>query len=314
MKTMGVMIIMLAFTLSISGCAKNSGSSGALPTGLMSANQVNKANVRMVVYQIAGYGHLPMSPLQPLRGVPKEITSQGDIQSIVDALNQPTGKAFTRMARNNRLAVVGQNGQVVMYGIAGYTNQGCDITAQDSSSKLMPALRAATTRAQVVKLTLASPVQSVSYHDAGGTTRSVSVGNQALQELLGQYSPLVLKGNRRCKMGEMRQLIQHTPRFLTIKLTKPDAFEAIVGAKDSEWPPNVYDTNSRLERVNFDAITIFSEGNGLARFVFTDTRSNECLFTDSIGALKLVKEAQGRKPPVYGPDLFDEVVSETKKQ
>jgi len=75
MKIMGVMIIILAFTLSISGCAKNSGSSsGTLPTGLVSANQVNRANVRMVVYQVAGYGHLPMSPLQPLRGVPKSMS------------------------------------------------------------------------------------------------------------------------------------------------------------------------------------------------------------------------------------------------
>jgi hypothetical protein len=123
-----------------------------------------------------------------------------------------------------------------------------------------------------------------------------------------------LKGNRHCKADEIQQQKQKTPRYLLVKLTKPDAFDAIVAVKDSEWPPKVYDTNSRLERVSFDTITIFSEGNGFARVVFTNTRSNECLFTDPIRSLRLLKEAQGRNPPVYGPDLFDEVVSEIKKQ
>ncbi len=315
MRSIGViMIMMVALTLSISGCAKKPGAlSGTQPTGLVSASQVNAANARLVIYQAAGYGHLPMSPLQPLRGVPKEITNQGDVQSIVDALNHPDGKAFTRMARNNRLAVVGQNGQVVMYGIGGSTNQGCDITALNSSSKLMPALRLATTRARIARLTLASPVKNLSYHDAGGTTRSASAKNQALQELLAYYSPLVLKGNRRCEASEIQKQAQHTPRFLTVKLAKPDAFDAIVMTKDSEWPPKLYDTNARLERVRFDTITIFSEGNGLSRFAFTDTQSGECLFTDPVNSLRLVKEAQGRNPPVYGPDLFEEVVSTLTK-
>ena len=76
----------------------------------------------------------------------------------------------------------------------------------------------------------------------------------------------------------------------------------------------MYDTSARLERVRFDTITVFSESNGLVLFVFTDTQSHGCLFADPVNSLKLVKEAQGRNPPVYGPDLFDGVVSETGKR
>lgn len=313
MKTRGMMSIVMVITLSICGCGRNSVlSSGAQPSGLVTANQINMPGVRMVIYQVAGYGHLPMSALQPLRGAPRAVTSQGDIRSIVDALNQPTGKAFTRMARNNRLAIVGQNGQVIMYGIGGYTIQGCDITAQESSSKLMPALRAAITRAGVTKLTLATPIRSVSYHTAGAV-KPVSPGHAALKELLGQYSPLALKGNRRCKAGDIRQLTQRSARFLTVELGRPDAFETVVVDKDVEWPPSIYAANAHLERVSFDTITILSEGNGLVRFAFSDSRSNECLSSDPVRSLRLEREAQGRNPPVYGPDLFDEVVSHIKK-
>lgn len=304
------MVMVVALAVSISGCGeKPDALSATQPTELVSANQVNAKDARLVIYQVAGYGHLPMSPLQPLRGVPREITNQSDVQSIVDALNHPDGKAFTRMARNNRLAVVGQNGQVVMYGIGSYTNQGCDITAQDSSSKLMPALRVATTRARIARPTLASPAKSLSYHDTGGPTRSAYGNNQALQELLAHYSPLVLKGNRRCEASEIQTHARHTPRFLTVKLARSEAFDAIVMAKDSEWPPKLYDTSARLERVTFDTITIFSEGSGLARFVFADARSGQCLFTDPVNSFRLLKQAQGRNPAVYGPDLFEEVVS-----
>lgn len=255
-----------------------------------------------------------MPSTMSLRGKPYQITSLTDVRAIADALNHPDRKGVSRMARNNRLAVIHNDGTVVIYGITAPSNVfGCDITTTSGSKKLGSALIAALNRARVVKLTLASPIRNASYHDAGGTTHSVSVGNQALQELMGQYSPLVLKGNRRCKMGKMQQLVQHTPRFLTVKLTKPDTFEAIVMTKESEWPPKVYDTNARLERVKFDTITIFSEGSGLTRFVFTDTQSNECLLADPVRSLRLVKEAQGRNPPVYGPDLFDEVVSGMKK-
>ncbi len=291
------MCIMMGLMLLTAGC-------GNRPNGA--------ADIRMVVCQ-SGIGFLPMPPQTPLRWPPQQITAQTDIAAILDAVDHPDGKAFTRFARNTRLAFVRKNGQVVMYGIARGGLIGCDIAPDKSSKKLSPALMAALTQAQIVKLTLASPIKSLSYHDAGGATKSASTRNQALQELLGYYSPIVLKGNHRCKASEIQKQVKRTPRFLTVKLAKPDTFDAIVWTKESEWPPNLYDTNSRLEKIRFDTITIFSESNGLSRFVFTDTQSGECLFTDPVRSLKLVKEAIGRNPPVYGPDLFEEVVSTLTK-
>lgn len=309
-----IIIMPLAIALLTAGCAKKPGGSMQSSSFVASAGLANVADIGMIVYQPAGFGHLPMPQRMPLRSKPMLITASPDITAIFNAVSQPDGKAQTREARNNRLAFIGRKGQIVMYGITTPTIYGCDIAREQSSEKLGPALTTALKRAKVVKLTLTSPVQSVSYHNAGTVTRAVAVENQALQELLGQYSPLVLKGNRRCIADEIQRQIQKTPRCLSVKLTKPDAFDAIVITEESEWPPKVYDANARLERVEFDTITIFSEGNGLARFVFTDTRSNECLFTDPVRSLRLVKEAQGRNLPVYGPDLFDEVVSEIKKQ
>jgi hypothetical protein len=308
--------LMIALMLLTAGCGKKSGNT-QLNGLLTSTNSVNTAGVQMVVYQVAGYGHLPMPQQQSLRGSPREITHKDDVRVIVDALNNPDGKAFTRIARNNRLALVGQNGQVLIYGIGGGMIQGCDITAHKSSTKLPSVLRTATARARIVVLAPASSIQSISYHEAGSNrleeSTAVAKSQTLLKELFRCYSPLALKGNRHCEAHDVHNHAQRVSSFLTVRLSKPDAIDAIVATGDTEWPPEVYDTSARLEEFRFDTITIFSEGKGLARFVFTDTQSGKCLFTDPVKSLRLVKEAQGRNPPVYGPDLFEEVISEMKK-
>lgn len=306
--------LMMALTLLTAGCGKRAGNTQF--NGLLtSANSINTTGVQMVVYQVAGHGHLPMPQQQPLRGLPREITRKDDVQVIVDALNKPDGKAFTRMARNNRLALVGQNGQVVMYGIGGSVIQGCDVTAHKSSTKLPSALRMATARAQIVTLAPTSSVQSIKE----GSRRqfasiAVAKSQTLLKELFACYSPLALKGNRHCEARDVQNHAQRVPGFLTVKLAKPDAIDAIVSTEDTEWPPETYDTSARLEHVKFDTITVFHEDNGRVRFVFTDSKGNDCLFTDPVNSLKLVKEAQGHNPPVYGPDLFNEVISMLTKQ
>lgn len=165
--------------------------------------------------------------------------------------------------------------------------------------------------AGVVKFTPASPTQSVTLQSGVNASRPLHVSNPAtLYELLSHYSPLALKGNRRCRTDELRRHSREVPHFIAVRLKRPDTFEAVVASRNQEWPPNVYDSSTRLEQVKFDTITVFHEGHGLARFVFTDTQTNECLFSDPVGSLRLVKEAQGRNPPVFGPDLFDELVSQ----
>jgi len=270
----------------------------------------------MVIYQ-SGTGFLPMPSQKPLYWPPQEIAAQSDVAAILDGVNHPDSKAFTRFARNNRLAFVRNNGQVVMYGIAPGGFLGCDITRDESSKKLGPGLPAALARAQVVKFAPTSPILSVSYHDSGTDRQvpsaAIARSKKLLLELLNCYSPLALKGNKHCGASEVRDYAKRMPRFLTIRLAKPDSFEAIVATKEIEWPPDTYDTSSRLEQVGFDTITAFSESNGLTRFIFADSKSNEYLFADPVNSLRPVKEAQGHNPRVYGPDLFDEVVSEMRK-
>jgi hypothetical protein len=294
----GTITVLLALAFVTTGCAKRPGVAG----------------VRMVVYQRAGLGHLPM-PWKPLRGQPWEIISRGDVQAITDALNHPDGKAFTRMGRNDRLAIVGQDGRVTIYGITSPDPivGGCDITPHQSSRKLVTALPAALARARVVKLALASPVQSLSYHDAGGTTRQAPANSRALQELLGHYSPLALKGNVRCDLNFVQDYSRRVLTYFEVKLSKPSTFEAVIVPKDMAWPPEVRDTSARLEKVEFDIVRVFHEARGSVRFVFIDSRSGNCLFTDPVNSLRLVKKAQGRTPPVYGPDLFDELASAATK-
>ena len=268
---------------------------------------------RLVVYQSADYVQLPMPSTMPLRGQPIRITAQSDVAAIFDAVNHPDGKAFSGFARNNRLALVGEDGRIVMYGITGNV----DITRTESSTKLGPALAAALIRAQVVKLAPSSPILGLSYHDSGTDrplpSTAIAKSKKPLLELLNCYSPLALKGNKHCGPSEVRDYAKRMPRFLTIKLAKRDSFGAIVATKEIQWPPDTYDTSSRLEQVTFDTITVFSESNGLTRFIFTDSKSNACLFTDPVNSLRLVKKAHGHNPRVYGPDLFNEVVSEMRK-
>ena len=270
MRHAAQMMLALAFLCCVcAGCARRSGGtrSDGLPqdTGL-----AGQSDVRMVVYQAAGFGHLPMPPQMSLRGRPRQTTAQKGVAAIFDAVNQPDGKAQTREARNNRLAFVARDGSVAVFGITVPTTvYGSDITAEHSSKTLGTALKAAMARASIVELAPVSPVQSVSYHDGSGSSPlATGVKNPApLRELLACYSPLALKGNRPCKAVEVRKQAQRTPRFLTIKLAKPDALDAIVEAKDTDWPPKVCDTSARLEKLEFDTITVFHENDGLARFV-----------------------------------------------
>lgn len=306
--------VALFAALVVGGCGRKSNGGTQLAGLVTTRGLANAGDIRMIVYQPAGFGPLPMPSQMPLRGEPLKITAPSDVMAIFDAVNVPSGHAETRQARNNRLALIGRTGEVVVFGITTPTIYGCDITREHASAKLGPALISALKRAKIAKFALTSPVQSATYRNGAGASCPIQVTNRAmLYELLSHYSPLALKGNRRCRTDELRRHSRRVPHFITVRLARPDTFEAVVASRNQEWPPNVYDSSTRLEQVKFDTITVFHEGNGLVRLVFTDTQTNECLFSDPVGSLRLLKAAQGRNPPVYGPDLFDQVVAEMKK-
>jgi hypothetical protein len=290
----------IAFLAAVcTGCADKS--------GLLSGGPAGRSDIQMIVYQNQlGYWS------------PEQITQQKDIDAIYDAVNHPDGKSTSMMPRTHYLAFVKRDGSIILYATTPGLN-GVDITADRSSKILGPALRAAEAQARTSRLTLTSPVQSVVYYDSHGNkdlTAAVSGGNRALlQELLGCYSPLTLKGNQLCKSDSVRSYMQKTPVFLTIKLAKPDEFDAIIAQKKTGWDLKTYDTSLRMQHVNFDTITIFRESAGYARFVFTDNKSNECLFTETVKSMTLLKSSRPltRRGAAYGPDLFNKVVSLIEK-
>ncbi len=272
----------------------------------------------MVVYQSVGLGCLPISPKTPLRWLPFRITDQRDVAAIYDAVNHPDNKGMSIFWRNHCLAFVGQNGDVAMFVITTPSILGSAITFDRSSKKLGPTLRAAEARALVPKLALNSPVQSVAYHDLRGSrdvTPSVSRKNRRLlQDLLGCYSPLALKGNELCKSEDVQKFARRVPIFLVVKLTKADEFDAIVAQKKTDWETKTFDTSLRLQRVSFDTITIFRQYEGYALFAFTDSKSNKCLFTNPVISVTPLKVSRpvSRRGPVYGPDLFNQMISAMK--
>lgn len=276
------------------------------------------AGGRMAVYQAAGAGPLPVSSLKPLAGQPRQITSRKDVQAIADALNHPDREGVSRMGRNNRLAVVSQNGTVVMFGITGPDPVcPCDVSTSQGSRRLSTALLSALAEAQHVTLAPASPISSLSYQGANGSDQiaGVSLAKRAglLREIFGCYSPLALKGNRRCGTREVQDYASRVPDHLTIKLVQPESMETIIETRLIQWPPEVCDRSARLTRVRYDTITVFHESGGQVRFAFSDSVRGRCLFTDPVGSRRCVKPASGRTPPVYGPDLFDEMVKDIRR-
>lgn len=270
------------------------------------------SDVQMVVFQAADDWHTaPGGPI--LKGEPKSITAGDKIAAIVDAIKNPDGRAQTRFYRNTRLAIIAKNGGIVTFGITGATVFGCDITPHKSSKKLGKTLLEALPQAQVVRLELGSPIKDVSYNEPGKKKQlDLKTVEKPLVELLKLYKPLVLRGNRRCNASDIVDHAKNYPEFITVKLAKPDSFDAVVVVQDASWPPETYNTNTRLEQVRFDTITIFDEIDDQVRFVFNDSAGNQCLFTAHMKSLRVVKEAQGRNPAVYGSDLFNDVVSTPK--
>lgn len=306
--------LMVLATAVLAGC----GSTGGL---LERAGIASPSDVRMVVFQRAGYGHLPMNLTFPMRGQPAATSDAAQVKAFYEAINNPDGKAWTRDSRNNRLAFVTQDGQVIMFGFGGgrpVKDQGPDITAEHSSSKLMTAmLRLAHGKRQSVTIPGAQVLRirlNIGRQITAGSTQFANA--EALwRDLISCYSPLNLKGNLRCSMEEVRRHVRQAPQYLEVTLPKPAEFKAIVGPTSSTWPPSRYDTKSMFEDISYDHVYVLDvpvlspSMNRLVRFAFVDNKTGDCLITDPVDPRKLTKKARGRQPAVYGPDLFAELVS-----
>ena len=284
---------------------------------LLGAGVLHPMSVRMVVFQPAGLSHWPGPGDMPTPKSSRVIADAADIRTILRCLAHPDGRAFTRMQRNNCLAVVTRRGGVVTFFITGNAVSGCDVTSHQSSSKLWPALSAALNGARDPRFDLASPVGSLSYEDAEG--RAVVSGKDVLRlrgqlrQLLLCYNPYDLQGNRQLKTAEINEELHPKVPRVIVRLVKAATVEAIVVHGHGDWPRNVCDTSSRVESIRFDTIYAFHESRGAVRIVFIDSRRGRCLWTRPVNSLQVVKKAQGRELPLYGTDTFNLLAARMRK-
>lgn len=314
----GLMVAAAAVLSALAGC----GASGGL---LQRAGIADPSDVRMVVFQGAGYGHLPMNPTYPLRGTPASTTDAAQIKAFYDAVNNPDGKAWTRQARNNRLAFVTKSGRVIMFGFGGgrpVKGQGPDITAKHSSAALMTAMLGVARAKRQPAVLPKAQISSIRLNSGKQLTPADPqfAKSEALWlQLIGCYSPLNLKGNTRCSSQDLQASLRRAPQCLEVTLSKPARFEAIILPANATWPPDYYDSNGASQTIQYDRAyaldvpipnrAMFPNVSRLVRFAFVDSKTNDCLITDPIDPRRVAKKAHGRQPAVYGPDLFGEAVS-----
>jgi len=311
--------LMVAATAVLSALAGR-GASGGL---LQRAGIADPSDVRMVVFQGAGYGHLPMNPAYPLRGTPAATTDAAQIKAFYDAVNNPDGKAWTRQARNNRLVFVTKRGRVIVFGFGGgrpVKGHGPDITAKHSSAALMTAMLSVARAKRQSAVLPRARISSIRLNNGKRLMPADPqfVKSEALwQQLISCYSPLNLKGNVRCSIQDLQGSLRQAPHYLEVTLSSPAKFEAIILPANATWPPDYYDRTGALNTIQYDRAyvldvpipnkTMFPNVSRLVTSAFADSKTGKCLFADPIDTRKVVKKAHGRQTAVHGRDSFGEM-------
>jgi len=108
------------------------------------------------------------------------------------------------------------------------------------------------------------------------------------------------------------------PEYVEVKVKKPISYEAIVVPPDLDpnWPPLKGDNRSSLRTLEYDTVYVArlpETRKQFVRFVFTSSRTSDCLATDAVDPRAIVNYAGKFGQPAFGSDLFSELVSQIKK-
>lgn len=243
------------------------------------------------------------------------ITDAAMIGQLYDAVNDPDRKWASKMARSRQIAFVSTSGQVAYLA---YSEAG-DLTARQGSSKLMKLLRQVfnnpaykhTTHVPVgkpVEVRVASNGVTTVSPKSNGRWSSIQ---QPLIKLLKLWNPNDLKG---CQLVDGREIGSLSNRYIEVRLAQPVAFGTLIAPKDFKWwpPPQTVETRIRYNDFGCSTLRVLSTGSEKARLAFKLPGKSDWVLSQEIST----KEFLGYGPQgmsQFGPDLFEEVVSEIRK-
>ncbi len=309
-----VMVFLSAMTIAFSvGCGKTPS------TGLVAGNGISDPkDVQFVISQSSTWT-TPQPQLFPLQR-PHRITDGAAIKAFYDALNHPKGTLMPKTASNSRLAFVAKNGRVAMFAVGG--GEDCESCRADLSAAFRLALSSPEDRKFDETTVPPARLSRLEYHSGGSVitlARAVQLTKveKPWTQLLGTFNPLSLRGNVLCNSPELKRFLAWATEYLEAELKKPVTFEAIVVPPDLDpnWPPKKGDSRASLRELECSKIYVARLPQTRSKFVrfFFVLKTGDCLATDAVDPRAILNYSGKFGQPVYGPDLFEEVVSEIKK-
>ena len=304
-------LVIAVLLISLGGCSGG---------GLVQRNGIGGAgDVQYVVFQTTVWT-VPQPPLYPMMP-PTRIEDRADIKALYDAMNHPKGALKLAVEPNGRLAFVTHDGRVAMFAWGG-DKTGCESCNANIGGLLGKAYTASKIKPNETVTPPGALAQLTFHPGKQGKPVSLRPGvrlastDTSWRRLLGTYAPLSLRGNVRSNQQELRQFLAWASTYLEARLDKPSSFEAIVVPPDLDpkWPPPHGDDRARLEKVEYDTVYIArlpGTRSEFVRFAFVSSRTGDCLLTDAVYPKVIVRHEGFRG--IYGPDLFNEVVSEMRK-
>lgn len=297
-KTAFVLLLIVVTTemLAIQGCSTSGSTSSS---GLLSgAGLKDDSSVRLILV-----GNC-------------RVTDKAMIRDLYTAVDQPDRDYISRMARSRQIAFIGNNGRVAYLS---YSDAG-DLTDKQASGRLMsllgqvfrnPACRKPTHipigNLSSVQVKLPSKTAAIS-SQSNGRWKSVQ---QSTVKLLQQWSPNNLSGCKRFRQHEIDNL---SSKYIEVKLSRPMSFETLVVPRDFEWwpPPKSVETRTKFEKIKCETIRLISIKPETMQLAFNQAGTSDWILSSAVGTKEFLEYGpQGQSR--FGPDLFNELVSEMKK-
>lgn len=288
---------------------------GTMLTGCNQAGSGTQAHGLLASAGLASASDVSFIVLQP--GDVFKVTDTTTVSQLFDAVNQPDRGFVSKMARNRLLAFVGNSGSTayVVYSDSG------DLTAHQGSSKLMRLVRQVYSNPACKDATHipTGELSEVRVIESGKTTVASQKSGQRWKpaqasavSLIQLWNPNDLHGCKRVTKSEVDALSSH---YVEVRFTRPTVFRTFVVPKDFEWwpPPESVETGAKYEDLKSNLVRVASVQPGQMRLAFEIVGGGTWILSPVLPTKKFLGYApQGQSR--FGTDLFEEVVSEIKKQ
>lgn len=290
--------------------------------GLLVDNGVaNPDEVKFIIYQ--GSTWIEPQPelfplLRPIKLADKEV-----IQTAYRSLNHPRGAVQPRTASNSRLGFVTREGHVVIFAVGGGSGN-CESAKADLTALTRIAFPTPASNHFDITTIPSGKLTQLAFYSDGGIAKVVTSAQEeeivkAWRQLQGTYNPLSLRGNIEGTRKELKKFLEWVPNYVEVRLKKPVSYEAIVVPPDLDpkWPPDRGDNRSRLKKLEYDTAYVArlpEARKDYVRFAFYSSKTGDCLFTDAVDPRAITGYTNRYLQANYGPDLYNELVKQIKKQ